>query len=323
MRPTAILNIVLLVLPFALAVCSIYLLGGTGPMGILYAAPAAASSPDPKTFTVVVSSVGFNGTSGLFNITVNQGDTVTLNFVYGDNSLSFDNPHRVFIHGVGLTTGTIDRTTPIQTLTFTIGQAGQFVFHCDLPCFGMENLQQGVLVVRPRCLNGSLIPTGFSPLLSQVRAQRALAIFTYLSDQNATPISGVLVNFHVSTDFGQMSIGQNSTYNNGMAELTYTPGPVATLDVTASFAGTCVFQASSVATTLQLPVPSTNPGGQSPYTSGQALIDTRLVGVQVALAILVITLGVIVVASLWSTLGYVFVRTFRISKADGKSREDR
>jgi hypothetical protein len=323
MRPTVILSIILLVLPFALYACSIYLIEETGPTGMLYAAPAATSNPDPIEFTVVVSSIGFNGTSGPFSIAVNQGDTVTIHFVYGDNSLSFDNPHRVFIDSYALTTGTIDRTTPIQTLTFTVGQAGQFKFHCDLPCFGMENLQQGVLVVRPHCRNGSLIPTGFSPLLSQVRAQRALAIFAYLSDLNDTPIAGVLVNFHVSTDFGQMSIGQNSTYSNGMAELTYTPGSIATLDVTASFAGTCVYQASSVTATLQLPAPSTNPGGQSPYISGQALIDTRLVGVQVALALLVITLGVIVVASLWSTIGYVFLRIFRISKADEKSMEDR
>ena len=36
------------------------------------------------SFTIIVSSLGFNGSAGNLNMTVNQGDTVRITFIYGD-----------------------------------------------------------------------------------------------------------------------------------------------------------------------------------------------------------------------------------------------
>ncbi len=319
MKRTVAFIIGLLLLPFAISCCSSYLIPA-GPRGTV-TARSFESVPSSRTFTIVVSSTGFNGTSTSMNVTVNQGDTVTINFVYGDGALSFDNPHQVKIEGYGLTTGTIDRSSLTQTLSFKVNQAGQFQIHCVQPCFGMTNLQQGVLLVKQACLGSTLIPTGLSPLLFDLRSSRAVAVSTTLANMTNTPVSGVIVDFYVNTDFGQMVIGHNTTTRDGLAELTYTPGTTNTLYVTVTFGGTCVYGMSTVGAIFQLPPSGFQPNGQSPFINGQTQVDPRLVGVVPILAMTIVGLGAIVVGSVWATIAYVGVSTLRLRRGR-RSREE-
>ncbi len=71
------------------------------------------SNATAKIFTIIVGSSGFNGSVSPISIQVTQGDNVTIKFVYGDENLSFDNPHAIRIEGYNIETGKIDRETPL------------------------------------------------------------------------------------------------------------------------------------------------------------------------------------------------------------------
>lgn len=100
-----------------------------------------------RYFTVLVSASGFNGSPNPFYLQVIQGDRVDIRFIYADQDLSFDNPHKMLIGGYNIVTGNVDRQIPVQEVNFTASQVGSFAFYCIIPCFGMENLQGGFLVV--------------------------------------------------------------------------------------------------------------------------------------------------------------------------------
>ena len=107
-----------------------------------------ARMPQQKTFIIMVSRNGFNSTDQ-FNITVNQGDQVTITFVYDDGDLQTDNPHRMTIDGFDIHTGVINKANPSVTVKFLADQSGSFNFYCVIYCVGMDKLQSGNLIVIP------------------------------------------------------------------------------------------------------------------------------------------------------------------------------
>ncbi|MBI3116530.1 MAG: hypothetical protein HYZ12_04240, partial [Thaumarchaeota archaeon] len=115
----------------------------SGTLAVAPSQPGNGNSSQLKVFTVVVSRLGFNGSSDSMNLQVNQGDRVRMLFVYGDNDMMHSNPHEMTIDGYNIVTDTINKKTPTTVVEFTAGQAGKFVFYCSKPCAGMENLQNG------------------------------------------------------------------------------------------------------------------------------------------------------------------------------------
>ncbi len=122
------------------------LTGISGNLKVLNLTPSS-NETGVKYFTVLVSASGFNGSPNPFYLQVIQGDRIDIRFVYSDQDLSFDNPHKMLIGGYNIVTGDIDGQIPVQEVNFTASQVGSFQFYCIIPCFGMENLQQGFLVV--------------------------------------------------------------------------------------------------------------------------------------------------------------------------------
>ena len=125
-------------------------------------APFAPANGDPVDyFTVIVSSLGFNGSAGNLNMTVNQGDTVRITFIYADacpatlklpgcDDLPFDNPHQIEVGGYQVKSSVIDTANNESTIQFIAGTTGTFEINCILPCEGMANMQNGWLkVVEP------------------------------------------------------------------------------------------------------------------------------------------------------------------------------
>lgn len=102
-----------------------------------------------KSFTIYVSYLGFNGTSGNLNLNVKQGDSVSIKFIWNDTGLGFDNAHQLEVQGYGVISAVIDQELPISVIQFTASKAGSFQINCIIPCLGMGNLQNGWLIVAP------------------------------------------------------------------------------------------------------------------------------------------------------------------------------
>jgi hypothetical protein len=275
----------------------------------------AATSPKPsaENFTVIVSSSGFNGSSGTIEIVANQGDQVTIRFVYGDGNLTYDNPHVIRIEGYNIQTDQLNKAATVQVLTFTANQVGSFQFHCMIPCFGMENLQQGVFTVTPS--TQATVSTSVLTSLNVEAHAGALTLSTRLTDEYGNPIPGVFVNFMVSTDFGSMSIGHNVTASDGTVKLVYRPSSLWPMTITAHFAGGAGYLPSNATETYTVDVGRSVP--TTPYISGQSpTVDLRVVGVPPLVANAIVILVLLVVVSVWSVYGFVLKEIFTIRKAD-------
>ncbi len=288
---------------------------------------------ETSLFTVIVGSSGFNGSADPISLQVSQGDRVTIKFVYGDENLSFDNPHIVLMDGYNIQTGKIDRETPVQELTFTAGQVGSFHFHCALPCVGMENLQQGTLVV-VTSKQGAPIATNLTQMKVETSGN-GISISARLTDQQGLPVSGAIVHFYVSTDFGPLNLGQNATASDGTVQFDYSPGSLREMVVTAVFTGSGRYLESKAATSfipqsmqtsgvlvLVSPVPLQPPANLvTPYLSGQVpAMDLRLVGVQPVPAAIIVTIALLIVISVWSVYALVVKEILALRKA-GKAQE--
>ncbi len=305
----------------------------------------AVESPGPtnsgstaRVFTIIVSSAGFNGSADPISIQVSQGDDVTIKFLYGDQSLNFDNVHVIGIDGYNIETGKITKKTPVQEVRFTAGQVGTFQFHCTVPCYGMENLQQGSIVVSPST-QGTSIGTSFSQM-KVVASGDSFSISARLTDANNIPVPGAIVNFLVNTDFGSLNLGHNVTGSNGAVHFLYSSGSGYSreMTITAYFAGSGHYSQSKATAVFSPPIaqpsdlvvlvnpelmyPRARPSLTFPYVSGQmASIDLRLVGVHPIAAWIIVIVGLIVVVSVWSVYGLVLKEIFAIRKA-GKGRRE-
>ncbi len=275
-----------------------------------------------RYFTVLVSASGFNGSSNPLYLQVAQGDRVDIRFTYADQDLSFDNPHKMLIGGYNIVTGNIDRQIPVQEVNFTAGQVGSFQFYCIIPCFGMENLQQGFLVV-----SASTRTAPVSTNLSQLNVAASgnvITVSVLLANKNGAPISGAIVEFSVSSDFGQVKMGQNTTGSDGTAQLSFPLSTPRAIFVTAHFAGSGQYLQSQMATSFIPPPQQTEPTLETPYVNGQApSVDLRLAGILPVHSLIIVTVGLIVVLSVWCVFALVLKEVVGVWKAGKTMEEDK
>ncbi|MGD0176814.1 MAG: Ig-like domain-containing protein [Candidatus Bathyarchaeia archaeon] len=275
-----------------------------------------------RYFTVLVSSSGFNGSSNPFYLQVTQGDRVDIRFLYADQDLSFDNPHKMIIGGYNIVTGNIDKLIPVQEVNFTASQVGSFQFYCIIPCFGMENLQQGFLVVSASTRTAP-VSTNLSQLNVAARGN-VITVSVFLANKNGAPISGAIVEFSVSSDFGPVKMGQNTTGSDGTAKLSFPLTAPRAILVTAHFAGSGQYLQSQTATSFYPPPWQTEPTLEAPYVNGQApSVDLRLAGILPVHSLIIVTLGLIVVLSVWCVYALVLKEVAGVWKAGKTMEEDK
>lgn len=295
--------------------------------------PSLSASGQVKSFTVVVSRHGFNGTDKTLALNLVQGDAVHITFVYGDGDLPYDNPHVIFLVGYDLRTALISKSDPIATLDFVATETGTFAFYCLVPCVGMENLSSGAVVVVPRP-PGSL-PTALDVMLDGVTVQGQLVNMVAALTQGSQSVSNARVDFYVSTTFGPMRVGTATTDGEGVARMGYVFPESGDLVVTAVFAGTeSLAPSSKQLNVLVGPRPEEPPivgllpdaMGENvprlPYAVGQNQIpDIRAVGVPLSQSLPVITLVLLIVGAVWATYGYVFAQIRAIKSETPRQRE--
>lgn len=275
-----------------------------------------------RDFTVVVSASGFNGTANPLNIQVNQGDQVTIRFVYGDQGLSFDNPHKMRIGGYNIVTGNIDNQIPVQIVNFTASQVGRFQFICIIPCYGMENLQQGFIIVSAS-KREQPVPTNLSHLNVEASGN-TVTLSVLLANQKGAPISGAIVEFYVSTDFGPVKMGQNTTSSDGTAKLSFKMTTPREIVVTVRFAGSGQYLQSQAATSFTPPPTQIEPNIQAPYVNGQSpSVDLRLAGIEPIHSAIIVTVGMLVVLSVWGVYALVLKEIVAVWRANRKREERR
>jgi len=273
-----------------------------------------------KDFTVIVSASGFNGTATALNLPVNQGDQVTIRFVYGDQSLSFDNPHKMRIGGYNIVTGNIDRLIPVQIVNFTASQVGRFQFICIIPCYGMENLQAGFIIVSASSRQAP-VATNLSHLNVEASGN-IVTLSVVLANQKGAPISGAIVEFYVSTDFGPVKMGQNTTASDGTAQLAFSMTTPREIFVTAGFAGSGQYLQSQTGTSFTPPPGQVEATQGAPWVNGQApSVDLRLAGIEPVHSIIIVTVGLIVILSVWSVYALVLKEVGAVRRA-GRKREE-
>jgi hypothetical protein len=271
---------------------------------LVLAAPTnpATGTDAVKSFVIVVGRNGFNGTSSLV-VEVNQGDTVSLTFVYGDTDLARNNPHAIAIVGYGLSTPKLGRTSPNATIQFVAGQAGDFVIHCTLPCLGMDNLQNGIL--RVDAIKGKSVATSTFITHLEVHNANILHIVAGVQDQGGLPLAGVTVSFDVNTTFGMMEAGTNVTSVNGLAEFEWSLPSTLLPGVEALFKGSGQYAPSNATEEFLPSVPFTSLVAATPFVSGQnAMIDTRLVGVVPWQSAVMVSVVLLTVGSVWIVYAY-------------------
>ena len=101
-------------------------------------------------FRVEVSRNGFDNTQGEFRLEVEEGQEVTITFVYGDGDFPQNNPHIIAIPDYGIDTGVLDENNLEVTLRFTASKDGEVSFICtEISCVGHPNLQGGIIVIQP------------------------------------------------------------------------------------------------------------------------------------------------------------------------------
>ena len=273
-----------------------------------------------KSFTVVVSRHGFNGTNNPLIIDIVEGDVVHITFLYGDNDLSYDNPHVIFLQGYDLRTRVISRANPSATLDFIATETGTYAFYCVVPCAGMPNLELGQVAVGRR--PAGALPTNIDVMVDGTAVQgQAVSIMATLR-QGSQPVPSIGLDFYANTTFGLMKIGSGVTDQNGTARISYKFVPSGMSTITVEFAGSDYLAASSNRVSFfveprgEVPVlVSISPGvsGESisglPYVRGQnRMPDLRLVGTPFWQGVPLITLILLIVGSVWAMYGYVFAQ---------------
>jgi hypothetical protein len=274
-----------------------------------------------KTFTVIVSSHGFNGSSNTLNLDVSQGDQVDITFVYSDPTVN--TAHEMAIEGYNIRTAILDQANPITKIQFVAGQVGSFLIHCIIPCVGMENLQNAWLLVKQS--TGTLIGTTLTLQngLSLALNGSLLNIIARVTDRAGNPITGLIVSFYVSTDFGMMKIGDNVTDTNGVAHLAYPLPSIRNMTVAAYFPGSGIYLSGNATASL---TPSNSGtgfisiGGETnhPPSGEGSFFDPRLVGVPTDVGGVLAALVLIVFLCVWSTFAYVVSLVLKIKRQNSK-----
>lgn len=282
------------------------------------------SSDEPRTFIVIVSRYGFNGTAGSFSITVQQGDLVRITFLYGDNDLAVDNPHAIMFDGYRIQTVNIGKSNPSVTVEFVAAVSGAFNFYCYIPCLGMENLL-GHLIVTPT--QNQRVPTTLNLAVSNLNPESSsFQIKATVVDENGKPMGGVPVTFYENTTFGRLFLDTVPTDSLGVAVLNYEPARTGSIQIVVENPGDAQYASSS--RSILITVASTtgqNEGeiylgmGQTTQPSGLFYgisypPNLSMIGVPRSMNILVVILAGTVVLGVWSTYAYVGHQILRISK---------
>jgi len=271
-----------------------------------------------KIFTVIVSSQGFNGSSNTLNLDVSQGDQVGITFVYDDPTV--DTAHKIAIEGYNIQTAILDKANPISKIQFAAGQVGSFLIHCVIPCVGMENLQNAWLLVKQS--TGALIGTTLTLRNLDLNGP-LLDIMARLTDRDGNPLTGLIVSFYVSTDFGMMKIGDNVTDTNGVVHLAYPLASIRNMTVAAYFPGSGIYQSGN-ATAFLAPsnsgtvLVSVGGGTNNPPGGEGAFFDTRLIGVPNEVSVVLVALVLVVIVCVWSTYAYVIGLILKIKRQNSK-----
>jgi hypothetical protein len=253
--------------------------------------------PSMKEFLIVVSRGGFNGSRDL-QLTVEQGDTVKIKFVYGDTDLQTDNPHRIEIPEYGISVR-LSREEPSEEVTLVTNQPGSFKIRCTLRCRGHENLQDGVLVVRPT--SKKLTNVKISPWLSSTPS--GYLVGAMVLTENDEPVKGIIIRFLVETSFGPVVIGSAVTNHAGNASLLYKPPSAGKYVVHIVFdggGGLSAANATAVLTSTMafppLELPQVNIVSQNYWP------DPRLIGVPIEANTVLIVLVSSVVMTAWGVI---------------------
>lgn len=293
------------------------LIVSTAILGFLTAPSLASATPstEGRIFTVIVSRYGFNGTSGTFSITVQQGDSVKITFVYGDNDLTVDNPHAIMIDGYRIQTVNIGKSNPSVTVEFVADVSGTFNLYCYIPCLGMEHLL-GHLIVSPA--EGQRIPTTLDLAVSSVNPEStSFKITAMVRDENGQAIIGAPVSFYENTTFGRLFLGTMPTDSEGVAILNYNPSRTGIITIVAENPGTAQYADSSKSIPITIASGTTQAEGKIYLGLRQPSQRTGLfygityppnlsmIGVPTLTNILAVIVASIVVLGVWSTYGYV------------------
>jgi len=274
-------------------------------------------------FTVLVSSHGFNGSANTFNLDVSQGDQVDITFVYSDPTVN--TAHQIAVEGYNIRTSIIDQANPIAKIEFVAGQIGSFQIHCIIPCVGMENLQNAWLLVKQS--PGVTIGTTLSLRngLSLALNGSVLNIIARVTDKAGNPITGLIISFYVSTDFGMMEIGNNVTDTNGVARFTYPLPSLRNMTVAAYFPGSGIYLSGNATASFAPPnsgigtgFVSVGGGINNPPGGEGAFFDPRLVGVPTEVNVALVAIVLIVILCVWSTFAYVVSLVLKIKKHNSK-----
>ena len=282
-----------------------------------------------EQFAVMVSSQGFNGSSNTLNLQVSQGDEVTITFVYDDPTVN--TAHEIAIVGYNMQTAIIDQANPTSKIQFIAAQTGTFLIHCIIPCVGMENLQNAWLVVKQSV--GKIIQTTLTlqtsltlqTLQNLALSGSSLRMTARVTDRVGNPITGLIVSFYVSTDFGMMKVGNNVTDTNGQASFTYPLASIRNMTVEAYFPGSGIYQSGNATTTLTPSNAGTvfvSIGGENNQPPGGegTFFDPRLVGVPQNITIVLAAIVLIALICVWSTFAYVVSLVLKIRRHNSKNQ---
>ncbi len=276
----------------------------------------ASTSTQLRTFTVIVSRNGFNGTAGSFTLNVQQGDSVKITFVYGDDDLAVDNPHAIAFEGYRIQTASIGKSNPTVTIEFVADVSGTFNFYCYIPCLGMENLL-GHLVVAPT--EGSQTPTTLNLVVTSTNSNSFL-VSAKVEDISGRPLAGVPVTFYENTTFGKLFLKKVSTDPEGTAVLNYTATRIGAVQILAENLGSAQYGSSAKSVVVTTTVRPTHPQIEGNIYLGVKVPNQRtgifygisyppnlsMIAVPRTMNIIIVAIAGIVLLSVWSTYGYIW-----------------
>lgn len=286
----------------------------------------AQGTPAEKRFTIEVSRNGFRLVDGpthmmrgQTHLAINQGDQVTVTFLYADTDYRQNNPHRIAISRLRVDAGLLDADNPRRTVTFVARREGEALFRCVKICEGHKRLQDGRLMVMPMAGAVTPQPTGLAVDIPVAAAQgREIALAALLTDASGAPVQGEPLRFLVPTDLfvtGWVEAGEVITDSSGVAVVHYRPGRTGDLRVRVSFDGDSAYLPSEVTSTLRITggVPLYVPeAGLSVPQLGPAVAFGGAPGFRVP-TVAALSLTVLVLA-IWGTYLLVLRLVYRISR---------
>lgn len=293
----------------------------------------ASTSTQLRAFTVIVSRNGFNGTAGSFTLNVQQGDSVKITFIYGDDDLAVDNPHAIAFDGYRIQTASIGKSNPTVTIEFVADVSGTFNFYCYIPCLGMENLLAH-LVVAPT--EGSQTPTTLNLAVTSTNSNWFL-VSAKVENMSGQPLAGVPVTFYENTTFGKLFLKKVPTNPEGIAVLNYIPTRIGSVQILAENLGSAQYGTSAKSIVVTTPVRSTQTQIEGNVYFGVKVPNQRtgifygisyppnlsMIAVSTTMNIIIVAIAGTVLLSVWSTYGYILRQLARLPKQGPALQETR